>query len=64
MSLELTEEKLFKLLKRSAETSINLNDLPNISISIKRNELEVQLGKTFSNLKFPISSGYNLEKVN
>ena len=31
-SLELTEEKLFKLLKRSAETGININDLSNISV--------------------------------
>ena len=63
MNLELTEEKLFKLLKRSAETGINLNDLPNISVTIKRNELEVLLGKTFANLKYPVASGYNLEKV-
>ena len=54
MNLELTEEKLFKLLKRSAETGINLNDLPNISVTIKRNELEVLLGKNFDNFKYPI----------
>ena len=54
MNLEITEEKLFKLLKRSTETGINLNDLPNMHITIKRNELEVLLGKTFSNFKCPI----------
>ena len=64
MNLEITEEKLFKLLKRSAETGINLNDLSNISVTIKRNELEVLLGKTFANLKYPIQSGYNIEKLN
>lgn len=54
MNLEISEEKLFKLLKKSAETGINLNDLSNISVTIKRNELEVLLGKIFSNFKCPI----------
>jgi hypothetical protein len=64
MNLELAEEKLFKLLKRSAESGINLNDLSNITVTIKRNELEVLLGKNFENLKYPIASGYNIEKIN
>lgn len=54
MNLEMTEEKLFKLLKRSAESGINLNDLSNITVSVKRNELEVLLGKNFDSLKYPI----------
>ena len=63
MNMEMTEERLFRLLKSSAETGLNLSDLKNLSITVNNNELEVLLGKDFSNVKFPIQSGYNLSKI-
>lgn len=63
MNLELTEERLYRLLAASAQTELDLNDLKNVSITIKNSELEAQFGKDFSNKKYPIQSGYNLEKI-
>lgn len=63
MNLELTEEKLHRLLTLSAETQLDLSDLKNLSITVKNYEIEIQLGKDFSTRKFPIQAGYNLEKV-
>lgn len=63
MNLELTEERLYRLLASSSQTELNLSDLKNVTITIKNYELEAQFAKDFSNKKYPIQSGYNLEKV-
>lgn len=63
-NLELTEERLFRILKQSAETSLNLSDLAPMSATIKRNELEILFGKDFNNMKYLIQSGYNLDSIN
>ena len=63
MSLELTEERLYRLLASSAQSDLDLSDLKRVTITIKNFELEAQFGKEFSNKKYPIQSGYNLEKI-
>jgi len=63
MNLELTEERLYRMLTKSAESNLNLNDLKPMSACIKNNELEVLMGKDFVNMKYPLVSGYNLEKL-
>ena len=63
MNLELTEERLYRLLASSAQSELDLSDLKNISITIKNYELEAQFGKDFANKKYPIQSGYNLDKI-
>ena len=63
VGLELSEERLFRLLKVSAETGLKLDDLNCLSATIKNNELEVVFGKDFSNMKYMVYSGYNMEKI-
>ena len=63
VGLELSEERLFRLLKTSAETGLKLDDLNSLSATIKNNELEVVFGKDFSNMKYLVYSGYNMEKI-
>jgi len=63
MSLELTEERLYRLLANSSQSELDLSDLKKVTITIKNFELEAQFGKDFSNKKYPIQSGYNLEKI-
>ena len=63
VGLELIEERLFRLLKTSAETGLKLDDLESLSATIKNNELEVVFGKDFSNMKYMVYSGYNMEKL-
>ena len=63
VGLELSEERLFRLLKTGAETSLMLDDLNSLSATIKNNELEVVFGKDFSNMKYMVYSGYNMEKI-
>lgn len=63
VGLELVEERLFRLLKAGVETGLKLDDLEALSATVRNNELEVVFGKDFSNMKYLIYSGYNLEKV-
>eukprot|EP01017_Pseudomicrothorax_dubius_P029136 TRINITY_DN350_c0_g2_i5.p1 TRINITY_DN350_c0_g2~~TRINITY_DN350_c0_g2_i5.p1 ORF type:complete len:1561 (+),score=580.71 TRINITY_DN350_c0_g2_i5:124-4806(+) len=63
VSLELCEEKLFRLLKQACETRANLDDLENITATVRNNELEVLLGRDLSSLKYLILSAYNLRNV-
>ena len=64
MSLELTEEKLFRMLRISAETELNLNDLKDISAGIRsNNELCILLGKEYTTIKYPIKNAFNIDKI-
>jgi len=46
-TLEICEEKLYRLLKESVETGLNLSDLVPMSATIHTNELEILYGKDF-----------------
>ena len=63
MNLELTEEKLFRLLQASCEKGLTLNDLPSLCATVKNKELEILLGKDLSTMKFNIQGGFNLHTV-
>jgi len=65
INLELTEEKLSRLLQASCEGDLNLSDLKDMTLTIKANNKEVEIlyGKDFSNMKYTVISGFNLEKV-
>lgn len=62
-SLDLTEERLFRMLKISCETSLSLRDLHPMQVTVKRNELEVLCGQDFGNTRLLIQSGYNIEAI-
>jgi len=64
-NLELSEEKMYRLLQAAAEGDLNLSDLKDMTLTIKaqNKEIEILYGKDFTNMKYTILSGFNLEKV-
>ena len=62
-SLEITEEKLYRLLQHSCENEASLGELPTMAATIKGKELEILLGKDLSSMKYTITSGFNIEKI-
>lgn len=62
-TLEICEEKLYRLLKESVETGLNLSDLVPMSAKVNSNELEILYGKDFHSMRYIIQSGFNLKSV-
>lgn len=61
--MEICEEKLYRILKESVETGLNLSDLVPMSATIKSNELEILYGKDFHSMRYIIQSGFNLKSI-
>lgn len=61
-TLELSEERLYRLVHLASESPLCLGDLENITLAVKNNEVEVLYGKDLSNSRFTIISGYNIDK--
>ena len=64
INLEISEERIHRLIKSSVETKLDLSELKSVSATISKNELEVLLGKDFATIKLLIYSGYQLGKIN
>jgi len=62
-TLEVTEERLHRLLVHACEGGVSLGNPRDITATVKNKELMVLFGKDFSITKFNIISGYNLDKV-
>ena len=63
MNLEITEEKLFRLLQASSEKEFAFRDLPALFVTVKDKEIEILLGKDLSTMRFPIQGGFNINNV-
>ena len=63
MNLELTEEKLFRLLQQSCEKGVTLSELPPLCVTMKNKEIEILLGKDLSAARFSIQAGFNIQSI-
>jgi len=56
---------MYRLLQAASETDLNLSDLKDMTLTVKANnkEIEILYGKDFTNMKYTVLSGFNLDKV-
>ena len=64
INIEVTEEKLFRLLQHACEKTSNFTDSTKIMTIARSNELEILNQSNFKTITFPIFSSYNLHKIN
>ena len=63
-NLEISEERLYRLLEKCCESAASMDELPLMSIAIKNNEVEVLLGKDLKCIRYTVQSGFNMDKIN
>ena len=62
-NLEISEERLYRLLEKCCETATSMDELPIMAVTVKNNELEVLLGKDLKCIRYSVQSGFNMDKV-
>ena len=63
INIEVTEEKLFRLLQHACEKTSNFTDSTKIMTIARSNELEILNQRNFKTITFPVFSSFNLHKV-
>jgi len=64
INIEVTEEKLSRLLQHACEQTSNFTDSSKIMAIARANELEILNQANFKTITFPIFSSFNLHKIN
>ena len=63
VNIEVTEEKLYRLLQMACEKSSNFTDSTKLMTIARSNELEILNQANFKTITFPIMTSFNMSKI-